>query len=81
VPVTATVAVGVQNGQLHLTPESVDVSNPLVPANTVAAVVRQQLQATSLLGTLPFGVQLQAVTVTPGGLQIAAVGHNVQLPH
>jgi hypothetical protein len=79
IPVTATVRVGVQNGQLTLTAESVDVSNSIAQ-NTVAAIVRQQLEATSLLRSLPFGVQLQAVTVTQSGLQIAAVGHNLQMP-
>jgi len=76
---TATVRVGVQNGQLTLTAESVDVSNPIAQ-NTVAAIVRQQLESTSLLRSLPFGVQLEAVTVTQSGLQIAAVGHNLQMP-
>ena len=80
VPVTATVQVGVQNGQLTLTPESVNASTPPVGQSAVAAAVRQQLQATNLLRTLPFGVQLQTATVTQTGLQIAAVGHNVQVP-
>jgi hypothetical protein len=79
IPVTATVRVGVQNGQLALTAESVDVSNPIAQ-NTVATIVRQQVEATRPLRSLPFGVQLQAVTVTPSGLQIAAVGHNLQMP-
>jgi hypothetical protein len=79
IPVTASVRVGVQNGRLTLTAESVDTSNPIVQ-NTVAAIVRQQLEATSLPSSLPFGVQLQAVTVTQSGLQIAASGHNLQMP-
>jgi hypothetical protein len=79
IPMTATVRVGAQNGQLTLTAESVNTSNPIAQ-NTVAATVRQQLEATSLLRSLPFGVQLQAVTVTQSGLQIAAVGHNLQMP-
>ena len=79
IPVTATVRVGVQNGQLTLTAESVNASNP-IGESTVAAIVRQQLEATSGLRSLPFGVQLQAVTVTLSGLQIAAVGHNLQMP-
>src|SRR5215472_18100056 len=79
IPVTATVRVGVQNGQLTLTADSVDASNP-VAQNTVAAIVRQQLAATTPLRSLPFGVQLQAVTVTQSGLQIAAVGHDLQMP-
>jgi hypothetical protein len=79
IPVTATVRVGVQNGQLALTAESVDVSNPIAQS-TVAPIVRQQLAATSLLRSLPFGAQLQAVTVTQSGLQIAAVVHNLQMP-
>jgi len=79
IPMTATVRVGVQNGQLTLTAESVDTSNPIAQS-TVAAIVRQQLETTSLLRSLPFGVQLQAVTVTQSGLRIAAVSHNVQMP-
>src|SRR5262252_4366099 len=55
IPMTATVLVGVQNGPLTLTAESVDASNPFAQ-NTVAAIVRQQLEATSLLRSLPFGV-------------------------
>jgi hypothetical protein len=79
VPVTATVRVGVTNGQLTLTAESVTTSNPLAQS-TVAAIVRQQLASTNLLRSLPFGVQLQAVTVTQTGLQIAAAGRDLQVP-
>lgn len=80
IPMTATVRVGVQNGQLTLTAESVETSSPIAQ-NTVASIVRQQLEAATPLRNLPFGVQLQAVTVTQSGLQIAAVGHNLQMPH
>ena len=68
---TATVRVGVQNGQLTFTAESVDASNPIAQ-NTVAAIVRQQLEATShllaaaLFGAVTAGFGDDVPTVSPG---------------
>jgi hypothetical protein len=79
VPLTATVSVSVQNGVLQLTADQVNVPGAFSRLG-LAAVLNQELSAARTALQLPVGARLDAVSVTPSGLQISASATQVQMP-
>jgi hypothetical protein len=79
VPVTAIVSVSAQNGALVLTADRVNVPAAFSRLG-VASVLNQALRATTVVLQLPVGARLNAVSVTPAGLQVAASATQVQMP-
>jgi hypothetical protein len=79
VPVSATVTVGVRNGSLQLTTAQLNVPSAFTRLG-LASLVDQQLQAATAAFQLPLGAHLDAVSVTPTGLQASASATQVQLP-
>ena len=80
VPVSATVSVSVQDGSLQLTAGQVDVPSAFSRLG-IASILNQQLSAVRTTVQLPLGAHLDAVSVTPNGLALAASASNVQMPH
>ena len=79
VPVSATVNVSVRNGSLQLTTDQLNVPSAFTRLG-LGALVNQQLQAATGALQLPLGAHLDAVSVTPNGLQASASATQVQLP-
>ncbi len=75
VPVSATVALGVSDSGIRVTPVRVDV--PGLPGLPVSAY-SSQLRIVVPLSTLPLHLHLTSVHVTPDGLRIAASARHVQ---
>ncbi len=79
-PITGTVKPVVSDGKLMLDLTGVTVLGISVdPANIPSAIKDRLNELTAGFGSLPLGLQLSSVTVTPAGLQIAAGGSNVTL--
>lgn len=78
IPVTATIAVSVQNGRLVLTAQNVEASNAYVD-QIAQQLIQQRLDQVPQPQDLPFGVHLSGVQVTPNALDIEAAGRNVTL--
>lgn len=72
IPVSATVAVGVSDSGIKVSPVRVNV--PGLPGSAYSS----QLRIVIPLSTLPLHLHLTSVHVTPGGLQIAASASHVQ---
>ena len=75
IPVSATVAVGVSDSGIEVSPVSVNV--PGLPGLPVSAYA-SQLRSVVPLSTLPLHLHLTSVHVTPDGLRIAASARHVQ---
>ena len=75
IPVTATVAVGVSDSGIRVSPVRVDV--PGLGGVPVSAY-SSQLHIVVPLSTLPLHLHLTSVHVTPDGLRIAASARHVQ---
>jgi hypothetical protein len=75
IPVSATVAVGVSDSGIRVSPVRVDV--PGLPGLPVSAY-SSQLRIVVPLSTLPLHLHLTSVHVTPDGLRIAASARHVQ---
>ena len=75
IPVSATVALGVSDSGIRVTPVRVDV--PGIPSLPVSAY-SSQLRIVVPLSTLPLHLRLTSVHVTPDGLRIAASARHVQ---
>jgi hypothetical protein len=75
IPVSATVALGVSDSGIRVTPVRVDV--PGIPGLPVSAY-SSQLRIVVPLSTLPLHLRLTSVHVTPDGLRIAASARHVQ---
>jgi hypothetical protein len=75
IPVSATVALGVSDSGIRMTPVRVDV--PGIPGLPVSAY-SSQLRIVVPLSTLPLHLRLTSVHVTPDGLRIAASARHVQ---
>jgi len=75
IPVSATVALGVSDSGIRVTPVRVDV--PGIPGLPVSAY-SSQLRVVVPLSTLPLHLHLTSVHVTPDGLRIAASARHVQ---
>jgi hypothetical protein len=75
IPVSATVALGVSDSGIRVTPVRVDV--PGIPGLPVSAY-SSQLRIVVPLSTLPLHLHLTSVHVTPDGLRIAASARHVQ---
>lgn len=75
IPVSATVALGVSDSGIRVTPIRVDV--PGLPGLPVSAY-SSRLRIVVPLSTLPLHLHLTSVHVTPGGLRIAASARHVQ---
>ena len=75
IPVSATVAVGVSDSGIKVSPVQVDV--PGLPGLPVSAY-SSQLRIVVPLSTLPLHLHLTSVHVTPDGLRIAASARHVQ---
>jgi hypothetical protein len=75
IPVSATVAVGVSDSGIKVSPVRVDV--PGLPGLPVSAY-SSQLRIVVPLSTLPLHLHLTSVHVTPDGLRIAASARHVQ---
>ena len=75
IPVSATVAVGVSDSGIEVSPVSVNV--PGLPGLPVSAY-SSQLRIVVPLSTLPLHLHLTSVHVTPDGLRIAASARHVQ---
>jgi hypothetical protein len=75
IPVSATVALGVSDSGIRMTPVRVDV--PGLPGLPVSAY-SSRLRIVVPLATLPLHLHLTSVHVTPGGLRIAASARHVQ---
>ena len=75
IPVSATVALGVSDSGIRVTPVRVDV--PGLPGLPVSAY-SSQLRIVVPLSTLPLHLRLTSVHVTPDGLRIAAFARHVQ---
>jgi hypothetical protein len=73
VPLTATVAVSVQDGVLQLTADQVSVPELAPALNQRLRDARRGLQ-------LPLGARLDSIVVTPGGLQVSASARQVRMP-
>jgi len=73
VPVTAIVAVSVQDGVLQLTASQVNVPG-------LAATLNQRLSDARKALQLPLGARLDAIVATPGGLQVSASASQVRMP-
>src|SRR5215472_670983 len=78
IPVSATVAVGVSDSGIKVSPVRVDVPGlPGLPGVPVSAY-SSQLHVVVPLSTLPLHLRLTSVHVTPDGLRIAASARHVQ---
>lgn len=75
IPVSATVALGVSDSGIRVTPVRVEV--PGMPGLPVSAY-SSQLRIVVPLSTLPLHLRLTSVHVTPDGLRIAASARHVQ---
>jgi LmeA-like phospholipid-binding len=75
IPVSATVAVGVSDSGIKVSPVSINV--PGLPGLPVSAY-SSQLRIVVPLRTLPLHLHLTSVHVTPDGLRIAASARHVQ---
>ena len=75
IPVSATVALGVSDSGIRVTPVRVDV--PGLPGLPVSAY-SSRLRIVVPLSTLPLHLHLTSVHVTPRGLRIAASARHVQ---
>jgi hypothetical protein len=75
IPVSATVALGVSDSGIRVTPVRVDV--PGLPGPPVSAY-SSRLRIVVPLSTLPLHLHLTSVHVTPRGLRIAASARHVQ---
>ncbi len=75
IPVSATVALGVSDSGIRVSPVRVDV--PGMPGLPVSAY-SSQLRIVVPLSTLPLHLRLTSVHVTPDGLRIAASARHVQ---
>jgi hypothetical protein len=75
IPVSATVALGVSDSGIRVSPVRVDV--PGIPGLPVSAY-SSQLRIVVPLSTLPLHLRLTSVHVTPDGLRIAASARHVQ---
>ncbi len=75
IPVSATVALGVSDSGIRVTPVRVDV--PGIPGLPVSAY-SSRLRIVVPLSTLPLHLHLTSVHVTPRGLRIAASARHVQ---
>jgi LmeA-like phospholipid-binding len=75
IPVSATIAIGVSDSGIRVTPVRVDV--PGIPGLPVSAY-SSQLRIVVPLSTLPLHLRLTSVHVTPDGLRIAASARHVQ---
>jgi len=75
IPVSATIALGVSDSGIRVTPVRVDV--PGIPSLPVSAY-SSQLRIVVPLSTLPLHLRLTSVHVTPDGLRIAASARHVQ---
>ena len=75
IPVSATVAVGVSDSGIKVSPVQVDV--PGLPGLPVSAY-SSRLRIVVPLSTLPLHLHLTSVHVTPDGLRIAASARHVQ---
>ena len=75
IPVSATVALGVSDSGISVTPVKVNV--PGLPGLPVSAY-SSQLRIVVPLSTLPLHLHLTSVHVTPDGLRIAASARHVQ---
>ncbi|HEX4213259.1 MAG TPA: DUF2993 domain-containing protein [Candidatus Dormibacteraeota bacterium] len=78
IPVSATIAVGVQNGRLVLTAQKVQASNAYVDS-IAQQLIQRQLDQVPQPQDLPFGAHLTGVQVTSNALDIEASGRNVTL--
>ncbi len=75
IPVSATVAVGVSDSGIRVSPVRVNVSGlPGLPVSAYSS----QLRIVVPLSTLPLHMRLTSVHVTPDGLRIAASARHVQ---
>lgn len=75
IPVSATVALGVSDSGIRVTPVRVDVPGlPGLPASAYSS----RLRIVVPLSTLPLHLHLTSVHVTPRGLRIAASARHVQ---
>jgi hypothetical protein len=75
IPVSATIAVGVSDSGIRVSPVRVDV--PGLPGLPVSAY-SSRLRIVVPLSTLPLHLRLTSVHVTPDGLRIAASARHVQ---
>ena len=75
IPVSATVAVGVSDSGIKVSPVRINV--PGLPGLPVSAYC-SQLRIVAPLRTLPLQLHLTSVHVTPDGLRIAASARHVQ---
>jgi len=75
IPVSATVAVGVSDSGIKVSPVRVEVAGlPGLPVSAYSS----QLHIVVPLSTLPLHLHLTSVQVTPNGLRIAASARHVQ---
>jgi molybdopterin biosynthesis enzyme len=75
IPVSATVAVGVSDSGIKVSPVRVNVAGlPGLPVSAYSS----QLRIVVPLSTLPLYLHLTSVHVTPDGLRIAASARHVQ---